>query len=51
MKNTVAIAMSALMLAGCGQKPADEAKCGLSTPEIGEFNYIVDRFADMQILR
>lgn len=51
MKKTVAIAMSALILAGCGQKPADEAKCGLSTPEIGEFNYIVDRFADMQILR
>jgi dipeptidyl-peptidase III len=47
MKKTIFTAMTAMLLVGCcGNK-----KQALSTPEIEKFNYTVDQFADMQILR
>ena len=46
MKKNLVIAMTALVLASCGAN-----KETLTTPEIENFNYTVDQFADLQILR
>src|SRR5574344_2537387 len=47
MKKTIFTAMTAMLLVGCcGNK-----KQALSTPEIEDFNYTVEQFADLQILR
>ena len=49
MKKLFVIAMTTICLCACGGKKADTSV--LKTPEISEFNYIVESFADMQILR
>ncbi len=56
MKKTFLIAMTALMVAGCTgkQKTTEQSAVvdpALAAPSIEEFNYIVDQFADLQILR
>lgn len=49
-KSLLVIAMAVLALASCSKKE-EEQKSDLFTPEIEDFDYIVDRFADLQILR
>ena len=46
MKKIIFTAMAALLLVGCGGK-----KNALTTPAIDTFDYTVEQFADMQILR
>ena len=45
MKKTVLMMVTILSFAACGRAPQPE------TPAVEEFNYVVDRFADMEILR
>lgn len=45
MKKTTLICMTGLVLASCGTKPSSEAGATAS------FNYVVDQFSDVQILR
>ena len=45
MKKTVLMMATILSFAACGRAPQPE------TPAVEEFNYVVDRFADMGILR
>ena len=47
MKKIIAIAMTAALFAGC----SGDKTTKLSTPSVDEFDYVVDQFADMQILR
>lgn len=53
MKKFLLASMTALTLVACGNKEkAEETNFSeLQTPSIEEFNYLVDRFADLQILR
>ena len=46
MKKSIVMATTALVLASCGAN-----KETLTTPAIDDFNYTVEQFADMQILR
>ena len=46
MKKSIVMAMTALVLASCGAN-----KQTLTTPAIEDFNYTVEQFADLQILR
>lgn len=49
MKKILAIGMTAMLFAGCtGDK---KEVSGLSTPAPADFQYVVDQFADMQVLR
>lgn len=48
MKKSILIGMTAIMCASCAPKMNDGA---LSTPSPEEFDYVVDQFADLQILR
>lgn len=48
MKKSIIIGMTAVMCAGCAPKVSDG---GLSTPSPEEFDYVVDKFADLQIIR
>ncbi|MDF9829843.1 dihydrofolate reductase [Parabacteroides sp. PF5-6] len=47
MKRIILSAMTALTMAGCVSSPAEQGKENTQQ----EFNYIVDQFADLQILR
>ena len=47
MKKLIAIAMTAAVFAGCSSDKAGK----LSTPNVEDFNYVVEQFADIQILR
>ena len=46
MRNTIVSLMTAMALTACAGQKADDAQA----PQ-GEFNYVVDQFADLQILR
>lgn len=50
MKKLFAIGMSALLLAGCATDNKKTAS-DLAAPAPENFNYVVDQFADMQVLR
>lgn len=49
MKKIFAVGMTALLFAGCASEPKTQST--LSTPNPDTFEYVVDQFADMQILR
>ncbi|MDO4191134.1 MAG: dihydrofolate reductase [Bacteroidales bacterium] len=53
MKKLLLASMTALSLVACGnkEKPVETSSSDLQTPTIEEFDYLVDRFADLQILR
>ena len=46
MKKSFLTMITAVALAGCGTQQTQ-----LSTPDMHDFDYVVDRFADLQILR
>ncbi|MGN0187327.1 MAG: dihydrofolate reductase [Paludibacteraceae bacterium] len=46
MKKSILTMMTALAFAGCGTQQSQ-----LTTPDMHDFDYVVDRFADLQILR
>lgn len=50
MKKSLVIGMTAVLCVGCAPKKQDSASA-LFTPAPEEFEYVVDQFADMQILR
>lgn len=49
-KSLFVIAMAVLILSSC-EKKTEETDNGLFTPAIEDFDYVVDRFADIEILR
>lgn len=51
MKKLLIIVMALVALASCKKEEKAEERLQLYTPEIEDFDYIVDRFADLQILR
>lgn len=53
MKKSIVIAMTAVLCVSCGQKQQKEGaqSTTLSTPSIEEFDYKVDRFADVEVIR
>ena len=50
MKKLFVFLMVAISIASCGNKTQQE-KSNLFTPSEQEFDYVVDKFADLQILR
>lgn len=50
-KQLIIIAMAIIALASSCSKKTEQQEATLFTPEIDSFDYVVDRFADLQILR
>ncbi|MDR2652355.1 MAG: dihydrofolate reductase, partial [Prevotellaceae bacterium] len=50
MKKTVFLVMTSICLCACNNKKSS-TDSDLKTPAIADFNYKVDTFADMEILR